>query len=53
MRSMHLNNSVIQASEALNRVEKLTKTKILPVSQNPEEIKNSKIEFKNVSFSYP
>jgi ATP-binding cassette subfamily B protein len=53
MRSMHLNQAIGQAEEAITRVENLIDVKPLAVSKNPKPIKNNEICFKNVSFSYP
>lgn len=53
MRSMHLNQAMGQAKEAVNRMEKLTEVKPLVVSLNPQPITGLDISFKNVSFSYP
>ncbi|NPE27839.1 ABC transporter ATP-binding protein [Methanococcoides sp. SA1] len=53
MKTMHLNMALGQASEAVNRVEKLLNVKSLPMAVNPKPIKNHEISFKGVSFSYP
>ncbi len=53
MRSMYLNQALGQAREAVTRVENLTNTKPLSVSDTPQNITGHEISFTNVSFSYP
>ena len=53
MRSMSLNHALMQATEAINRVEELTKVKPLKVSSSPSSIMSNEVFFKKVSFSYP
>ncbi|MFB1050019.1 ABC transporter ATP-binding protein [Paraliobacillus sp. JSM ZJ581] len=53
MRSMHLNQAIGQANEAVTRIDNLAE--IMPLSSLPasKPIKSHHIQFKNVSFSYP
>jgi ATP-binding cassette subfamily B protein len=53
MKSMHLSQAIMQATEAVNRVENLTNVKPLPITKNPKPIANNEVCFKKVSFSYP
>lgn len=53
MRSMYLNQASEQTKEAINRIEKLTTVKILPVPKTPKKIDSYNISFNKVSFSYP
>lgn len=53
MRSMYLNQTLGQATEAINRMENLTSAAFLSVPANPKKITGYNIAFKNVSFSYP
>lgn len=53
MRSMHLNQALGQAREAVNRVEDLISADPLPVPADPEPLTAWDISFRNVSFSYP
>jgi ATP-binding cassette, subfamily B, bacterial IrtA/YbtP len=53
MRSMYLNQALGQASEAVNRIENLTKYALQSAPVNPKTINDHSIQFKNVSFSYP
>lgn len=53
MRSMYLNQASGQASEAMERLEKLTAFEQLPVATQPKTIKSIDIRFDQVSFSYP
>lgn len=53
MRSMYLNQALGQASEAIDRLDKLLSYESLPVSSSPKRMKGYDICFKEVSFSYP
>ncbi len=53
MRSMHLNQAVGQATEAVNRMEELTDVKPLEEATEPKSINGYEIEFSEVSFRYP
>ncbi|WP_281643930.1 ABC transporter ATP-binding protein [Bacteroides zoogleoformans] len=53
MKSMYLNQALGQASEAIDRLDKLLSYENLPVSASPEQMKGYDICFKEVSFSYP
>ncbi len=53
MRSMHLNQALGQAKEAIDRLDNLLSVEPLSVSENPQPMKQFDIEFNNVSFSYP
>lgn len=53
MRSMYLNQAMGQTKEALDRIDELTQTNPLQVSQNPKIISSYNIRFDNVSFTYP
>lgn len=53
MRSMSLNQMMMQATEAVNRIEELTKFNPLKESLKPKSISSNKINFQEVSFSYP
>jgi ATP-binding cassette subfamily B protein len=53
MRSMYVSQAVGQASEAVNRVEKLTRSELLPAPDVPKPISGHNISFTNVTFGYP
>lgn len=53
MRSMHINQALGQAKEAINRTDELVSFKPLVESSNPNKIIDHDIEFKDVIFSYP
>ncbi|MCG8642925.1 MAG: ABC transporter ATP-binding protein/permease [Desulfobacterales bacterium] len=53
MRSLHLNQALRQASEAVKRTEELTHTAPLAKAADPEPINGHSISFKNVTFTYP
>ncbi len=53
MRSLHLNQALGQASEAVKRTEELTHTAPLAKAADPEPITGHSITFKNVTFTYP
>lgn len=53
MRSMYLNQAFGQASEAVQRLERLTDYSLLEVNDKIKKIKRHSIKFENVSFSYP
>jgi ATP-binding cassette, subfamily B, bacterial IrtA/YbtP len=53
MRSMYLNQAMGQTKEAIDRIDELTQTNPLKVSQNPKIISSYNIRFDNVSFTYP
>lgn len=53
MRSMYLNQALGQASEAIDRLDKLLSYDSLPASSSPKQLKGYDICFKEVSFSYP
>ncbi len=53
MKSMYMNQAFGQAKEAIDRLENLTSTEPLPVSENPRAMDNYNIQFNHVSFSYP
>ena len=53
MKIMTLSQGMFLASEAVNRVERLTDTEPLKVSDNPQPIKNYSVSFDNVTFRYP
>lgn len=53
MKSMYLNQAMGEATEAINRTEKLTNVKPLRVAAIPKPITGYEIAFKNVSFAYP
>jgi ATP-binding cassette subfamily B protein len=53
MKSIYLNQAMGQATEAVNRVEELTKVEPLSLALNPKPVTSHEICFKDVSFSYP
>lgn len=53
MRSMHLNQAMGQATEAVNRTEELTSVEPLKEATNPKSINGYEIGFFEVSFRYP
>ena len=53
MRSMYLNQALGQATEAIDRVQKLTNEKGLTVAKNSVSINRHDVQFTNVSFCYP
>lgn len=53
MKSMYLSQAFGQASEAMERLDKLTSFSTLPISENPKKIKKYDIAFNKVSFTYP
>lgn len=53
MKSMYLSQAFGQASEAMERLDKLTSFSTLPISENPKKIKKYDIVFNKVSFTYP
>ncbi|MDC7220042.1 MAG: ABC transporter ATP-binding protein [Spirochaetales bacterium] len=53
MKSMHINQSLFQAGEAINRIESLTDVEPLPETSSPREITSGDIVFDNVLFQYP
>lgn len=53
MRSMHLNQAMGQAGEAINRLENLLDEEILPMAVNKRYNENNQLEFKKVIFKYP
>lgn len=53
MKSMYLQQAFGQASEAINRFEKLTDVETLSSGKNQQALKNFDIQFNNVSFAYP
>jgi ATP-binding cassette subfamily B protein len=53
MKSMHLNQNLFLAGEAVKRVENLINVEPLEVSKNPQKIKSHAIVFKDVKFRYP
>ncbi|SDZ11432.1 ABC transporter ATP-binding protein [Tindallia californiensis] len=53
MRSMHLNQAVGQAREAINRIENLVDAEGLVVSKTPKPIERYGIQLDHVTFSYP
>ena len=53
MRSMHLNQAMGQATEAVNRTEELTSVQPLKEATDPKSINGYEIEFSEVSFRYP
>jgi ATP-binding cassette, subfamily B, bacterial IrtA/YbtP len=53
LRSMYLNQAMGQTKEAIDRIEELTQTNPLKVSQTPKIISSYNIRFDNVSFTYP
>lgn len=53
MRSMYLNQAFGQASEAMERLDKLTDFALLSVPEQPLQVKAFDIRFDKVSFTYP
>jgi ATP-binding cassette subfamily B protein len=53
MRSMHLNQALGQAAEAVSRTEELTDVAPLPEPVHPRHIRAADIQFSGVSFTYP
>lgn len=53
MKSMHLNQAVGQASEAIGRLDNLTAYENLMEASSPEKIQKFDVCFDKVSFSYP
>ncbi len=53
MKSMYISQTLGQASEAVDRLEKLVSAEVLPDPSEPRKITKRDIQFKNVSFSYP
>lgn len=53
MKSMYLNQALGQASEAIGRLENLLAYEYLPVTENPQPVKDFSIRFEKVSFCYP
>ena len=53
MKSMYLSQAFGQASEAMERLDKLTSFSTLPISENPKKIEKYDIVFNKVSFTYP
>lgn len=53
MKSMYLSQAFGQASEAMERLDKLTSFSTLPISENPKKINKYDIAFNKVSFTYP
>ncbi len=53
MRSMHINQALGQAKEAVERVEQLLDEKPLSCSPTPQSVSHYDISFQGVTFTYP
>lgn len=53
MKSMHLQEAIQQANEAVNRLEKLTQHKPFSAPQTEHKISDYDVRFENVEFAYP
>lgn len=53
MKSMHINQNLFLAGEAINRIEKLTDVSPLPAPENPRKITSFDVDYKDVVFRYP